>query len=344
MPTMSDAAAERIDGTKPHPSVNMELLDVRAVVVDDGEEDKRCLIIEAEFASPLKVMGREGNTLSPIIRQAWDTGSLRALTKNSPARASGAHISIVGHVTRNELRRCIMKTELANGFANRFLWLCVRRSKCLPEGGGLHDIGALRQRVTEVVTFSKNVGRMERDPESRALWAEVYPELSKGKSGLLGAATSRAEAITLRLSCLYALLDRSAVVRVEHLRAALALWSYAERSARYVFGSALGDPVADEILAALQVGPDGMTRTELRELFARHKASDEVGRALGALLDDGLVRMVKEETGGRPVQRWFACHETCAESTISAKTSGEEGLRTKSPPAPSSCSSNAAPN
>jgi hypothetical protein len=125
---------------------------------------------------------------------------------------------------------------------------------------------------------------------------------------------------------LYALLDRSAVVRVAHLRAALALWFYAERSARYVFGSALGDPVGDEILAALQVRPDGMTRTELRELFARHKASEEVGRALGALLDDGLVRMVKEETGGRPVQRWFACHETCAESAISAKTSCEEGL------------------
>lgn len=105
------------------------------VEVDPGESDKRAMIFEPELASPLKVVGREGNTLSPTIRQAWDTGMLRSLTKNSPARATGAHISIIGHVTRDELRRQIAATELANGFVNRFLWLCVRRSKCLPEGG-----------------------------------------------------------------------------------------------------------------------------------------------------------------------------------------------------------------
>lgn len=302
------------------------IVEYEEVVADDGEDDKRCLIIETEFASPLKVIGREGNTLSPIIRQAWDTGTLRALTKNSPARATGAHISIIGHVTRDELRRRIAETELGNGFANRFLWLCVRRSKCLPEGGCLHDVSALQRRITELVTFAHGVARMERDADARALWAEVYPNLSEGKPGLLGAATSRAEAITLRLSCLYALLDRSAVVRVGHLRAALALWSYAQRSARYIFGSALGDPVADEILAALKVRPKGVTRTELREYFGRHKTSGEIGRALGVLLDHGLAQMEHEQSGGRPTERWFACHKACAVSAISAKRTGNEGV------------------
>jgi len=294
------------------------------VVVDEGESDKRCLIIEAEFASPLKVIGREGNTLSPIIRQAWDTGTLRTLTKNSPARATGAHISIIGHVTRDELRRRIAETELANGFANRYMWLCVRRSKCLPEGGSSCDLRELQQRITDAVTFARGVGQMTRDAESRALWAKVYPELSEGKPGLLGAATSRAEAITLRLSCLYALLDRSSVVRIEHLRSALALWSYAERSARYIFGSALGDPTADEILAALKGQPKGMTRTDLREHFGRHKSSEEITRALGVLLDQGLARKEEEQGGGRPAERWFASQTGCAISAISAKRSTNE--------------------
>ena len=71
----------------------------------------------------LKVMTREGNTLSPVIRSAWDSGDLRSLTKNSPARATGAHVSIIGHITKDELRRLLTETESANGFANRFLFL-----------------------------------------------------------------------------------------------------------------------------------------------------------------------------------------------------------------------------
>ena len=70
------------------------------VVVDHGIEDKRLLVLEAEFASPLRVLGREGNILSAVIREGWDTGDLRTLTKNSAAKATGAHITILGHITK----------------------------------------------------------------------------------------------------------------------------------------------------------------------------------------------------------------------------------------------------
>ena len=102
--------------------------DYQEVKVDAGVTDKRLLVIESEFASTLKVMAREGNTLSATIRQAWDSGDLRILNKNSPARSTGAHISIVGHITADELKRCLDSTEAANGFANRFLWCCVQHS------------------------------------------------------------------------------------------------------------------------------------------------------------------------------------------------------------------------
>jgi hypothetical protein len=46
------------------------------IVLDSGVEDKRLLVLEAELAGVLKVMSREGNTLSPIIRQTWDDGTL----------------------------------------------------------------------------------------------------------------------------------------------------------------------------------------------------------------------------------------------------------------------------
>ena len=48
----------------------------------------------------LKVTKRQDNTLSAILRNAWDGKTLETLSKTAPARATGAHISIIGHITR----------------------------------------------------------------------------------------------------------------------------------------------------------------------------------------------------------------------------------------------------
>jgi DNA-binding transcriptional ArsR family regulator len=281
--------------------------DYEDVLVDPGVEDKRLLVVEGEFATALRVLGREGNILSAAVRNAWDTGDLRTLTKNSPAKATGAHISIIGHVTRDELLRYLGTTEAANGFANRFLWVCVRRSKVLPDGGRLHevDMAPFVRRLRAAVEFARSVGELRRDEEARAIWHEVYPELSEGKPGLLGAVIARAEAQVMRLACLYAVLDMSTVVRREHLLAALAVWDYCEASARFIFGDALGDPVADEILRALrQAGEEGMTRTAIREnLFQRNMPARRIQRALSVLVEAGLVSVERvTDTGGRPAE------------------------------------------
>jgi ATP phosphoribosyltransferase regulatory subunit HisZ len=103
-------------------------------------------------------------------------------------------------------------------------------------------------------------------------------------SGLFGAATARAEAQVVRLAMLYALLDEKAQIDMPHLLAALALWEYAEASARHVFGSSLGDPIADEILRAVRAaGQDGMTRTQIRDLFKRNCSAERIGAALDLL-------------------------------------------------------------
>jgi hypothetical protein len=280
----------------------------QTVVVDRGVTDKRLLVLESEFASTLRVMGRDGNTLSAVIRQAWDSGNLRTMTKNAPAQATGAHISIVVHVTKDELCRLMEASEASNGFCNRFLWLCVRRSKTLPEGGHFNEtaIAPLVQRLHQAVQFGRAAGEVTRDEKARAQWREVYSELSEGKPGLLGAVTSRAEAQVMRLACLYALQDMSYVVRPEHLTAALALWEYCEASARYIFGQRLGDPVADELLSALRKHAQGMTRTEIRDWFQRNRKVQEIDRALLLLSKQGLIRREDSQSGGRPVERWFA--------------------------------------
>ena len=127
---------------------------------------------------------REGNTLSPITRQAWDSGNLRVMTKLQ-TKATGAHISIVGHITAQELRRRIDETELANGFLNRFMLFAVRRSQYLPDGGGPVGFADISAALEPKVMRARKVGEMKRDDEARELWHCVYPELSNGRPGLL---------------------------------------------------------------------------------------------------------------------------------------------------------------
>ena len=144
------------------------------------------------------------------------------------------------------------------------------------------------------------------DDEAHARWEEVYAELSEGRPGMLGAVTSRSEAQVVRLALVYALLDQSEVIGVDHLRAALAVWDYCDASARYIFGDALGDPVADTILEALRAAPDGLNRTEISGLFQRHKDEEQISRALTTLAQHGRARRKSEKTRGRPVERWYA--------------------------------------
>lgn len=280
---------------------------------DQGVADKRLLVVEEEFASPIRVMRREGNTLSPVLRRAWDGGVLRVLTKNSPAKATGAHVSIIGHITAQELRRNLSETEAANGFANRFLWLWVHRSKLLPDGAEVSEevYHRLVPKLRAAIEFAGTVGAVPRSPEAAEAWRRVYPALTEVRPGLFGAVTSRAEAQVLRLSLLYALLDRSPVIRLAHLRASLALWEYAEDSARYIFGDATGDAVADEILEALRRSPDGLTRTQVRDLFQRNAPGHRIDRAVATLLELGLIEQ-RQETGqcGRPATKLIAVRTT----------------------------------
>jgi Protein of unknown function (DUF3987) len=282
------------------------------VEADPGVSDKRLLVVEPEFASVLKLAEQRESTLSAVLRNAWDARDLRILNKNSPVKSTGAHISVIGHITAEELKRYLSTTEAANGFGNRHLWFCAQRSKVLPDGGVIDPEAwaALRAELAEAVAFAKSAGVIARDDSARELWREVYPELSEGRPGLTGAMLARAEAHVMRLAMLYALLDRSASITAEHLLAALALWDYCERSVRYVFGDRLGDPVADEVLRLIRGSPGGITRTDMMSFFQRNVSSERIGRALGLLVQHRLARCEPVKTGGRPAERWFAMSRT----------------------------------
>ncbi len=187
------------------------------------------------------------------------------------------------------------------------MWFCVRRSKSLPFGGDINkvDFEPIIKRLAAAVRYASQVEQIQWAEETRPLWAEVYPALSEGKPGLINSMTARAEAYVTRLACIYTLLDQSDRIRPGHLKAALAVWDYAEASVKYIFQDMSGDPLANEILEALLNKPAGMTRTEIYKYFNHHKTSEQIEASLKVLDSLGKVRMEAISTDGRPKELWF---------------------------------------
>ena len=284
--------------------------DGKMKVVDAGVMDKRLLVMEGELSQALKVMKREGNTLSPVLRNAWDGKTLKTMVKHSPLRATNPHVCILGHITTGELVKHLTETEMANGLANRFVWMLAKRSKRLPFGGEWHTVNLqpISREIVGILQFAAGEHRMGWADDARPLWMEAYDALTEDRPGMFGAVTARAEAQTLRLAMLYALADCSYEIRRTHVESALAVWEYAEESARYIFGDAIGDAGADKVLEELKAREEGMTRTEIRDLFGRNRSGEELDRIMEVLAEAGRIRVTRHRENGskKPVERWHA--------------------------------------
>ena len=276
-----------------------------------GVEDKRQLIIESEMGRVLRVAERQGNTISALLREAYDGNDLSVKTKAEPLYATAPHICLLGHITRSELGALLSKVDVSNGFANRFMWICVKRRGSVPFPQGIPD--AERKQLAKDIAnaldhaekqVAAGCARIDFTLEARQLWAKSYPEVTKDHPGILGEVTTRAESQVLRLALTYALLDKADAIWVEHLEAALAFQRYAFDSARFIFASdgAVDDPVTAKILEALAAGE--RSSTDLRDLFDRNLKKGVLSSALAGLQERGRVVSHTESTGGRPRVMW----------------------------------------
>jgi hypothetical protein len=264
--------------------------------------DKRLMLFEGEFAQVLRVAERSGNTVSAIIRNAWDSGELRNMSKGAPLRASGCHISLIGHITRTELNRLLTANDAGNGFANRILWVHSSRTKLLPEGGEIEsvDFSGIISSLRTALQISRTRSEIKRSPEARDYWRAIYPELTKELHGRWGEVTSRGEAQVVRLSLLFSLLERCQQIEVAHLKAAEALWSYCRDSARWAFMESIYSSNAQKLLNALEHS-DGLTRTQITaNIFSNHIKAKELDNAIKEI--NPLIDVTFITTGGAPAE------------------------------------------
>ena len=240
-----------------------------------------------------------------MLRSAWDGRPLALLTRTAPARATAAHIAIIGHITAAELVHHTTPLEVANGLLNRFVFVACRRVRLLPEGGDPDPLAGtgLAERVGRHLGHARRTRPDRLQPRRPPRLARHLRRDGRHRPGLVGGLLARGEAHVVRLAMLYALVDGTIAIDTEHLHAALALWDYAARSVGAIFGAASGNPDAEQIHAAL-VASGGMTRTDLRDLFSRNRPHTDIDAALTALQRAGRARPVRVVTGGRPAQLW----------------------------------------
>ena len=253
-------------------------------------------------------MQRQGNTLSMVLRTAWDGHELAPLIKRDRTVASNPHICLIGHITLQELRALLSTNDVWGGLVNRVLWACVRRHAIVacPKPIDDEDADKLAAELARVAIYAHERPAELRLSNSAAdHWAHVYPELTRDRPGLLGAATARAEAQVLRLALTYALIDGADRVEDHHIEAALAMWRYSDDSANYLFGGLDDielDPDAEKILQALTDGPK--TQTQIVDLFSRNLPGRKLQALLTQLRDRGLIIAAKKPTAGRPQTIW----------------------------------------
>ncbi|MBY0514064.1 MAG: bifunctional DNA primase/polymerase [Gemmataceae bacterium] len=271
--------------------------------------DKRCLVRLDELAVCLKVQRSESSTLGETLLTVWGGEPLEVPNRGDNAlSASGYAVSVYGDTQPGTLRKLLEKgTEGFSGWMNRFLWAAVRSELDLPGGGNILVLEPFVKPLADALAFAKQAGEVRRDADAERLWHEVYGTLKR--SGDTVPHTDRARPYVVRLSLLYALADRSPVIRVEHLRAALAVFAYCRESARLIFGGkpvAVPDPLWLKLLNLIADQP-GILRADLTRAVKNAAKAEAVGDALAKLVAAGKAYATVEQNpnGGPKAERWW---------------------------------------
>ncbi len=269
-------------------------------------EDRRAMFRQDEMAGLLVAMNREGSTLSAVIRDLWDGVTIAHTTVAGHKEVEDAHVSVLGHITAEELRERLRPVDYANGLANRFLTLAVHRRQMVAWTGP-NSLDSICSAAAKKLGSSINSARVEKSydlsDDAFDRWCEIYANAPS--CSMLSA---RREPQLLRLALVYAVLDGSTTVEVCHLEAALAFWDYVVDSLAWAMPDAKrpAEPARTIEIRRLieQAGTAGISCSDIGKFFSNHLDVKVRDAALAHLEKQGDVvkRIVK--TSGRNSTRY----------------------------------------
>ena len=207
---------------------------------DPGVLDKRVLLEVSEFSGVLAQAKRQSSVLTAVLRDAFDGCTLSIPNKNSPCRATGAHFVTIGHITPEELTSLLQQTDIANGFANRFMMVYSARTKRIyePTATSVEIISVFAKRIAQSIIQADQYSAtpIPRTADAKNRWREISDLLEeRPRSASITKLTVRASTYIWMLSSAITLLNNEHEIRACHLDAALAWVDYWEETANFCF-------------------------------------------------------------------------------------------------------------
>jgi hypothetical protein len=278
------------------------------------------LAVETEFVRLLTNMGRENNSLSSVLRQAFDGPRLEVATKNNPIVCNDSYFSLIGHTTQSDYKAKIHQVSIDNGLVNRMMHMNVYRARRLPEGGDFESVRQALEPLTADLALSIGFAKFDRALDrpmrkteaARVYWSELYHgPLSEPRTGDHAKVTIRAAPIILRIAVIFAVLDRDYEIDVRHIEAARAFWDYCDQTSAFLFPCRAVDADGARVLKAIDADDartHGLTPAEIsRRAFGGHKTRPEMVAILSLLNEAGLI-CHEPERKGRACSVWKRTH------------------------------------
>jgi hypothetical protein len=301
-----------------------------------GVADKRVYLRIEEFSLITSHIERGGN-LSQRLDEFWDHQPVvKTVTKTDPIKATGAHMSMIAHVTPSELQEVLRPREIRNGFGNRIVWVATKAIKPVanPKIIDWSDHSEIVNRLQEIMKQFHDPTEIDFSPRGFQVWQNWYNDYSKQKRFLKGSHVkllSRWKAHIMRIAMTFAVLDAKRRIDECHIQAAWAVWEYSCNTIRWAFPQSLEDtgiisgcsPIvqkrATKLLAALAENSNGgLTRSQISLVLGNNLKPHELSEVLDAVYQRGLVEEILPEGGKEnrsvgKVSRWKLKDETTKE-------------------------------
>lgn len=280
---------------------------------------------EGELSNVFKLLSDGKQKAGETIRNAWDSKPVYNLVagksddgEHKSLLCKNPHISIIGSSTPALTKSTLPIGASTSGDGNRFIWCYTKRHQIIPrppepiewhtviiERGG-YSVNLLEY-LLDVVKHGKNGGKWRVVPlvqPAKKFWDALYLRMENDPAtDFLGGMTSRAAAHIRRIATILALMDNETAVRVDHLKAAVAIWEYSLDSARYIFTACTLDQ-AKILRAAQDAGATGVTGTEVHKLFGNNKTAAWVNAQLKELMAKECLGHQLDVKTGHPTNRY----------------------------------------
>lgn len=226
--------------------------------------DKRLLIIEPEFGSVMTMAQRSGNNLSSILRNSFDSQTIKPLTRHNKICVTDPYLCMIGHITGRELT-CHSESDMmaANGLLNRFflVWQQMHRIVPFPDSIDNDAMDSLARRIAASIIEARQSSHetsyrkmkacrrpMGIDDQAKSVWEPYYRSIMDSADCDAVATLTRRRRLYGRLfSGLFALSDGRMTVNADDMKAAIAWCEYHRQSVIYIFRKTVDQRHAEKI-------------------------------------------------------------------------------------------------